>query len=411
MTHRILYLSPVGQLGGAERCLLTMIRALQRADNNFEPHLLACGEGPLLDHARRAGAQVHSLPLPASLAAMGETGLKHQAGRLHSKARLTADALAGWTEAAAYRRQLRGAIERIAPCLIHSNGIKTHLLTGLLKPLEAPVLWHIHDFLSHRALMRWLLRPLSADMSGGIAISQAVARDTGQILPRLPIHILLNAIDIHRFTPGPGNGPELDRLAGLPAASEAVLRIGLIAAYARWKGQDVFLEAAARLLGRNHRSKVRFYIIGGPIYRTQGSQFTREELQDRARQLGIACHVGFIGFQEETPPLYRALDVVVHASTRPEPFGLTIAEAMACARPVIVSQAGGAAELFTHEQDALGVRPGDAEALEEAMERLLREEALRLRLQCNARKTAEARFNPSRLGRQLRDLYHLYGCR
>jgi glycosyltransferase involved in cell wall biosynthesis len=42
----------------------------------------------------------------------------------------------------------------------------------------------------------------------------------------------------------------------------------------------------------------------------------------------------------------RALDVVVHASTDPEPFGLVVAEAMACGRAVTTSGTGGASELI-----------------------------------------------------------------
>ncbi len=57
----------------------------------------------------------------------------------------------------------------------------------------------------------------------------------------------------------------------------------------------------------------------------------------------------------------RALDIVVHASTRPEPFGLVIAEAMACGRAVITSAAGGAAEIVESEVDALTHTPGDVE--------------------------------------------------
>jgi glycosyltransferase involved in cell wall biosynthesis len=76
----------------------------------------------------------------------------------------------------------------------------------------------------------------------------------------------------------------------------------------------------------------------------------------------------------------RALDVVVHASTSPEPFGLVIAEAMACERPVIVSVAGGAAEIVTLGVDALGHHPGDAEGLAARMTELAIDPALRRRL-------------------------------
>ena len=80
------------------------------------------------------------------------------------------------------------------------------------------------------------------------------------------------------------------------------------------------------------------------MYDTAGSQHTMEELQALADGLGLGGRVGFTGFLPPAPAM-RALDVVVHASTRPEPFGLVIAEAMACGRAVITSAAGGAAEL------------------------------------------------------------------
>ena len=122
-------------------------------------------------------------------------------------------------------------------------------------------------------------------------------------------------------------------MAGLPAAAPGTLRVGLVATFARWKGQDLFLKAAAQMVQNRPGQPLRFYLIGGPIYRTRGSQFSEHELRLLALGLDIAPLVGFIGFQQHTADLYRALDIVVHASTEPEPFGLTIIEAMACSKP------------------------------------------------------------------------------
>ena len=150
---------------------------------------------------------------------------------------------------------------------------------------------------------------------------------------------------------------------------------------------------------------VRFYIIGGPIYRTAGSQFSLEELSSYAASLGIAASVGFVPFQADPADIYRALDIVVHASTLPEPFGLTVAEAMACGRAVIVSNAGGAAEVFTDGVDALGHPPGDVAALAARMRQLIEDPGLRERLGSNARVTAKRQFDRSRLGPDLLRAY------
>ena len=105
---------------------------------------------------------------------------------------------------------------------------------------------------------------------------------------------------------------------------------------------------------------MRAYIVGDAVYQTEGSQYSLDELRQLARSLGIADRVGFTGFVHTPEATFRALHVVVHASTAPEPFGLVIAEAMACGRPVIVSNAGGAAEIVTPGVDALVHAPGDA---------------------------------------------------
>ena len=99
------------------------------------------------------------------------------------------------------------------------------------------------------------------------------------------------------------------------------------------------------------------------------------------------------------------LDVAVHASTRPEPFGLTIVEAMGCGKPVVVAAAGGAAELFTPGHDGLGHVPGDATGLAGAIARLAADPGLRARLGANARRTAVERFSQERYGREIAAIY------
>ena len=318
--------------------------------------------GPLEAEAERLGAVVTVVPLPGSLAGLGDTRLR-DTRRPRTMARLGfgLTALADAPAAVSFVRRLRSALRRSAPDLIHSNGLKAHVFATLARPRGVPVLWHLHDFLSHRPVMARLLRRLSTRAAGGIAISEAVQRDAQAVLPGLAISLVRNAVDTNHFTPADRDGAALDRLAGLEPAGPGMVRIGMVATYANWKGQDVFLDALARLPASG--PSVRGYVIGGPIYATAGSQFTRDELAQRAAGHGLAGRVGFIPFQADPADVYRMLDVVVHASTRPEPFGLTIVEAMACGKPVIIAAAGGAVELFTPDYDGLGHAPGDATGL------------------------------------------------
>jgi glycosyltransferase involved in cell wall biosynthesis len=185
-------------------------------------------------------------------------------------------------------------------------------------------------------------------------------------------------------------------------APRGTIRVGLLATFGGWKGHDTFVQAIQRLRTDN---QVRAYIIGGPLYDTAGSQHSLEELRQLALDLGVADRVGFTGFVDRPAPLLRALDVVVHASTQPEPFGLVIAEGMACARAVVVSAAGGAAELVRDGVDAVTHPPGDSDRLAGAIERCAGDAAFRARLGREARRVAVSRFDPDTFTRAFVDLY------
>jgi len=145
-------------------------------------------------------------------------------------------------------------------------------------------------------------------------------------------------------------------------------------------------------------------VIGEPLYTTAGSQYDLAELERLAVALGVRERVGFTGFLRAAPAM-RALDVVVHASTRPEPFGLVIAEAMACGRAVITSASGGSAELVSPDVDALTHTPGDAAGLSRQIARLAADPDLRRRLGDAARRAARSKFDPDRLARELAVVY------
>ena len=337
---RIAHLTPSAQLGGAQRVLLDCIRATPAAD----VAVISLGEGPLLDFARAAGAAARVLTPPRGISAAGDA--------FASPGQVGVTLLGALPALPAFVRRLRDAVAEFQPDIVHSHGIKTHVLTALV-PRHPAVIWHLHDYAGGRSVSSKLLAALGHRCSLAIAVSESVARDARIVLPAsVPIDVIHNAVDLCRFRP---DGPvlDLDSLAGAPPAPQGTLRVGLPATFARWKGHDVFLHAVSKL----DRRAVRAYVIGGPLYETQNSQWSRAELDEMVRRLGLDGTVFFTGPIDDMPGAYRALDIVVHASTRPEPFGLVIAEAMACGRPLVVAPLGGASELFVdgrHARSAYG---------------------------------------------------------
>jgi glycosyltransferase involved in cell wall biosynthesis len=303
---------------------------------------------------------------------------------------------------AVYRRRLMHAIRAMSPDLVHSNGFKMHLLGAWATPPGVPVLWHVHDFVRARPLMAPLLRAQARRCAAIIANSHSVATDVRAALgPRPAIFTVYNAINLIHFAPN-GSIADLDRLAGMPPLGEGGVRVGIVATMARWKGHETFLRALAMLPAT---APIRGYVIGGPVYETEGSQYTIAELRSVAERMGLSDRVGFTGFLKEAAPAMRALDIVVHASIQPEPFGLVIAEAMACGRAVIVSAGGGASEIIEDGVDAVAHPPGDAAALARLIAMLAGDAAMRTRLGQAAAQTSARRFTHERLAADLLAAY------
>jgi glycosyltransferase involved in cell wall biosynthesis len=394
---RLLYLSPLASMGGAERVLLDLLGMVRRARPAWPVGLVVAHDGPLADDSRRLGVKTIVAPFPKEFARLGDAGLSGARW-----ARFVGRAVSGSVSTLAYVRHVRSEVAAFAPDIIHSNGYKMHLVGACVRPAHTALVWHFHDYLSSRPVSSRLIRQLQGRCSAIAAVSESVAADLRQQLGTAAnVTTVWNAVDSTRFAP---DGPrlELDKLARLGPAAPGTVRVGLLATFARWKGHAAFLEALKPLVAAGN---VRGYIIGGPLYETDGSQYTIEELRAMAERLGIGASIGFTGFVNDPAAALRALDVVAHTSTSPEPFGLSVAEAMATARPVVVSNAGGVAELVNAEHDALTYAAGDVEGLSRQVRRLVTNASLRRRLGEAARQSAIERFSPSRFADQMLALY------
>jgi glycosyltransferase involved in cell wall biosynthesis len=391
---RVVYLNPCGTMGGAELSLMDLLGSVRAAEPTWKLSLVLGEDGPLVEQAEAAGVEVIVAPFPGALGRLGDSG--------GARIRALWSCLKAVAGTLGYASQLRRKLRDLGPDIVHTNGFKMHVLGVWAKPKNTPVIWHVRDYVSTRPLMKQLLRWNSNRAAAAIGNSNSVAADIQTVCgAQLETLTIYNAIDLQRFSPV-GEKLDLDLLAGLTPAREGTVRVGLAATLAHWKGHAVFLRALARL---PQDLPYRAYVIGGAIYQTENSQRTLDELRALAVELGIGERVGFTGYVADTASAIRALDVLVHSSTQPEPFGRVIAEGMASGRAVISSASGGAGELITAGVDALAHPPGDDQALAARISELVRDPELRARLGRAGRITAERRFDRSRLAAQLIPLY------
>ncbi|MGA8493246.1 MAG: glycosyltransferase [Terriglobales bacterium] len=184
-----------------------------------------------------------------------------------------------------------------------------------------------------------------------------------------------------------------ETLPALPRR-QGVLRVGIIARMnARSKNHKRFLGAAARLCHKY--PSVEFVLAGdGPL---------RPEFEREAQSLGVKNHVFFLGDRQDIPAVLASLDVSVVPSSS-ESCSNAILESMAAGVPVVASRVGGNSELVGIDRGVL-VAVHDDEELADAIERLLRDAALRAALGHNAKQFAQANFTLEQMRHRYKELY------
>lgn len=332
MRSRVLFVDHVGALGGAELALMDVARAyrdtstfLLFADGPFRERLTNLG---INVEVMEGGASLHAVRRETAWPGLGATG------RVMSLA---------WRTARLARKH----------DFLHANSQKAFViacLAGLLA--RKPVVWDLNDLLTTDHFSRNNIR-LDVALANHfakrvIANSQASARALiAQGGRGDKVRVVYNGIDHTPFdavTPEEiASAREELGLANLPV-------IGVFGRLAEWKGQHVAIEALSQLPG------IHLLLVGDALF---GEQAYADRLKAQAARLGVTDRVHFLGFRSDIPRLMRMVDVVLHTSTAPEPFGRVIVEGMLACRPVVATRAGGVEEIIRSRQTGLLVEPGD----------------------------------------------------
>lgn len=182
-------------------------------------------------------------------------------------------------------------------------------------------------------------------------------------------------IDTRRFSPG-------DRAAARRALDlpPAAILIGIVATLRSWKGHRFLLDAFAGL-AREHCMLV---IVG------DGPQ--RANIESQIAQLNIGDRVRMAGNQADVLPWLHALDLYAQPSYANEGVPQALVQAMLCGLPCVTTDVGSIGEAAVNEQTALVVAPQDAEALRQALLRLIEAPGLREQLGAAAKARCRERF-------------------
>jgi glycosyltransferase involved in cell wall biosynthesis len=176
--------------------------------------------------------------------------------------------------------------------------------------------------------------------------------------------------------------------------------VGLVGRISPWKGQHIFIQAAA--LVNQRFPHARFFIIGAALF---GEDQYEQEVRQLPRQLGIHENVEFSGFRNDIGRAIAELDLLVHASTIGEPFGQVIIEGMAAGKPVVATNGGGVPEIVEDGRTGILVPMADIEAMASAICRILSDPASAKAMGLRARQSVADHFTIEQTARRVEAVY------
>jgi len=172
--------------------------------------------------------------------------------------------------------------------------------------------------------------------------------------------------------------------------------IGIVGNIQRWKGQMTVVEAVHLL--KEKYPDLKCLMIGDVSDKTMDDIKFHEELKAQIKAYQLEDDVILTGHRNDIANILNALDVFIHASIDPEPYGLVVLEAMSMGKAIIASNEGGPVEMLVDGESGFLVQPADAQELARGLDELLSSPQLRERLGRNARKRMEEKFSNIDIG-------------
>ena len=363
---KILQISSAQSIGGGERHLADLANALAARGHDLYAALRP--DSPLLGELAGLGKNISTLPLRNALDA-------------------------------ASARKLAGLVRQHEIQIVHAHMARDYPLAAYAarRNPRAQLIVTRHVLFPLNRLHRLVL----SQAARVIAVSEAVARSmrAQELVPADRITIVANGINVDRFAQGRArfDARVFRRRWQLP---ENHLLVGSVGELRPLKGHEDFLRAAATIVRRLPQTS---FLIAGVDPSRSGEH--RAALEHLIAELDLTKHVHLVGWLDDLPSFYCALDVFVSAS-HTESFGLAIVEALASETPVVATRTDGAAEILSAVAGAALVPAGATEALAASVSALLEDPVKRGRLATAGSAIVRQRFSLARMIEETEQVYH-----
>jgi glycosyltransferase involved in cell wall biosynthesis len=307
---------------------------------------------------------------------------------------------------------IEGYIRDHSPDVIHAHNLHyffpdhAESLGILSKKYGIPIVLTVHNYWEDD-LCRHLLSDIGWNMVVSVSYHLKKSCLFDARLPPENVEVHYHGIDLGKYRASDDREALKEKL-GL-AGSKVIFHP---ARMCEMKGTLHSIEAVSRLKEKYPDIRLVLSGNGDTVDFESERPVFREKVRQMLEDLKVSDNIKFVSIPADEMPMYmNAADIVVYPTVLPqgEAFGIAPVEAMACCRPVIVTNSGGLSESTSHEVNGLVVNNDPAtltEALARNIEYLLERPGLSAYLGANGREVAIERFDSARMALRMEDLYN-----
>ena len=387
---RVCYLDHTAEDSGGEIALARLLEAFD--PDVVKPIIVLANDGPLVARLREAGFFVKVIKITSLVTNV----------RKDSVSSFFSIKIFVAFSVIAYGLKVGMFIRKNNIDIIHTNSLKSDFY-GIIASFVAqrPLIWHVRDHISSAYLPTFavqIVRFCAQHVPSYIIANSESTLDSLQLKTSNDSAIISSGIQTF--------GVVYDGLrksnGSLTAKGDhkPLLRVLLMGRLTQWKGQHVFIEAARQLIDRG--LKVQFLIAGAALFKEQEYE---QSLHELVKKLNLGDHVKFLGHVNAVHSLLDSVDILVHASISPEPFGQVVIEAMAAGLPVIATDGGGVRETVRHGETGLLVPMNHSVAMANAIEYLIENPDIRNVFGENGRERVRTHFTSVIMASKVQRIY------
>lgn len=247
------------------------------------------------------------------------------------------------------------------------------------KLLSVKNIWHIRETIDKNSVVNKLIIRYITILSDVIIANSNSTMQSFLINPFQNNYVVYNAVE------------PIEKVKSKYTFKDTDFVIGMAGRINKWKGQEIFIDAAYKIKEMTKSKCNICFLIAGDAY--PGDEYLIDKLNIQIEALYMKEDILMLGQLNDMKEFYNCLDLFILPSTKPEPFGLVIIEAMSLGIPVIASNEGGPLEIIEDGVDGILFESKSSEELAKQVVKLISDKSLYKSISKNAIEKQQKKFS------------------